>query len=103
MAVSDFERSVITPLVVSAAVMSSVSVYQMLVDITAFNETAFANMRRATGTMYDANVAGITRGAVDRRHASLGRARARMADLRGAAARGGERTPRCGAADRERR
>lgn len=59
MAVSDVERAVITPLVVSAAMMSSVSVYQMLVDISVFNETAFATMKRATGTMYDANVAGI--------------------------------------------
>jgi hypothetical protein len=59
MTVADVERFVVTPLVFSAGMMSAVSVYQMFVDISLFNETAFANMKRATGTMYDANVAGM--------------------------------------------
>jgi hypothetical protein len=55
----DFERVIVTPLVIGAGMMSAVSLYQMFVDIRLFNETTFQPLRRAPGTMYDANVAGM--------------------------------------------
>jgi hypothetical protein len=54
-----FEDVVITPLVLAALVSASVSVYQMFWRISFFNQTAFATIGRATGTLWDANVAGM--------------------------------------------
>jgi O-antigen ligase len=54
----DFERHVVLPLGGSAAVMAAVSVYQLVGDIAFLNETVYAALGRASGTMYDANVCG---------------------------------------------
>jgi hypothetical protein len=54
----DFDRAIVTPLIVSVALLSLVSAYQMFVDMTFLNGTVFASLHRATGTMYDANVSG---------------------------------------------
>jgi hypothetical protein len=53
-----FRAAVVTPLVVSCAVLAAVAICQLFVDITLFNETVFASLGRASGTMYDANVSG---------------------------------------------
>ena len=55
----DLERTIITPLIVGVVVMSAVSAYQTFVDIHFFNETVYQNLGRATGTMWDANLAGM--------------------------------------------
>ena len=55
----DVERTIITPLIVGVVVMSAVSAYQTFVDIHFFNETVYQNLGRATGTMWDANLAGM--------------------------------------------
>lgn len=54
----DFHRAVLTPLALSALVLAGVSIYQLLVDLSFLNETVFAGLGRASGTMYDANVSG---------------------------------------------
>jgi O-antigen ligase len=54
----DFERVVITPLVFGALALALASTYQVVVDAGVWNETVFRALGRATGTMYDANVAG---------------------------------------------
>jgi hypothetical protein len=51
-------RWVIAPLAVSVLVLAAVSVYQMFVDNTVLNATVFGVMGRASGTVFDANVAG---------------------------------------------
>jgi len=51
-------RWVIAPLAVSVLVLALVSGYQMFVDVVALNPTVFGGMGRASGTMFDANVAG---------------------------------------------
>lgn len=55
----DFERVVVTPLLAGAFVMSLAVVYQVAVDPRFLNETVFYVIGRATGTTYDANVAGV--------------------------------------------
>ena len=55
----DVERTVITPLIVGVVVMSAASAYQTFVDIHFFNETVYGYIGRATGTMWDANLAGM--------------------------------------------
>lgn len=54
----DVERDVVLPLGGSAAIMAGVSVYQLFGDIAFLNETVYAALGRASGTMYDANVCG---------------------------------------------
>ena len=54
----DVERVVVTPLLLSSIVMSSASIYQMLVDMRFLNPDVYGSLSRATGTMYDGNVAG---------------------------------------------
>lgn len=55
----DFERAIVLPLAASAVVMAAVTVYQLFVDISFLNETVYAAVHRATGTLYDANVCGV--------------------------------------------
>lgn len=55
----DLERAVVLPLAAGAVVMAAVTVYQLFVDINFLNETVYAAVRRATGTLYDANVCGV--------------------------------------------
>jgi hypothetical protein len=54
----DFDRTIATPLIASVGLLSLVSAYQMFVDMRFLNETVFAGLHRASGTMYDANVSG---------------------------------------------
>ena len=54
----DFHGAVLTPLLVSAGVLSLVSLYQWFVDPAFLDNTVFAVLGRATGTMDDANVSG---------------------------------------------
>jgi len=56
---SSFERRVIWPVFGAAVAASAVAAYQMLVDITFLNGTAFAALGRAVGTMRDANPFGV--------------------------------------------
>lgn len=53
-----FLRWVIAPLSGAAVLMAATSAYQMAFDITAANPTVYARLLRATGTLFDANVAG---------------------------------------------
>jgi hypothetical protein len=53
-----FVRWVATPFVGGAVVLALTSCYQMAVDIRAVNPTVYARLLRATGTLFDANVAG---------------------------------------------
>src|SRR5207249_3295265 len=46
------------PLIVSFAVMAGVGVYQMAGHVMFLNETVYAVYRRASGTLFDANVFG---------------------------------------------
>lgn len=55
----DFERFVVTPLVVSVAALVAVSIHQLVVDVGFLNPTVYASIGRASGTMYDANVSGV--------------------------------------------
>ncbi len=55
----DFHGFVVTPLAASAFVMAGVAIYQLLVDVTFFNETVYGNIGRASGTLFDANVSGV--------------------------------------------
>ena len=52
------ERLVIAPLALSAAVMAAVAIYQLTVDLGFLNETVYAYIGRAAGTVYDANLCG---------------------------------------------
>jgi hypothetical protein len=54
----DFRRSVAIPLAVSCAVMVAVALYQLFVDVTFLNPTIYGAIRRASGTVMDANLAG---------------------------------------------
>jgi O-antigen ligase len=54
----EFDRTVVTPLVLSVLLLVAASIYQMLVDVSFLNPTVFAAFHRAAGTMLDANVAG---------------------------------------------
>lgn len=53
----DFRRTIIAPLVLGSVVLAAASIYQLF-DLTFLNETVFASLGRASGTMYDANVSG---------------------------------------------
>jgi hypothetical protein len=55
----DLERTIITPLVFSAMATAAVSAYQWFIDIHFLNEHAYGTIGRATGAMYDANLAGM--------------------------------------------
>ena len=55
-----FLRWVIAPFAAAAVLMAATSAYQMAFDITAVNPTVYARLLRATGTLFDANVAGAT-------------------------------------------
>jgi hypothetical protein len=54
----DFHRVIATPLVCSVLLLGGVAVYQLFVDVTFLNPTVFANNKRASGTVFDANVCG---------------------------------------------
>ena len=54
----DFARAVVFPLGASALAMSAVSTYQLLGDFTFLNQNVFGGLGRASGTVFDANVAG---------------------------------------------
>ena len=54
----DFLTAVVAPLAVSALLMSIVSIYQLFINLRFLNETVFAYIGRATGTVFDANVCG---------------------------------------------
>lgn len=56
---ASFRRLVLWPLAGAAAVAAAVSLYQLTVDITFLNPTTFAGLKRATGTMLDANAFGL--------------------------------------------
>ena len=53
-----FVRWIATPFALGAVVLAATSAYQMAVDIRAVNPTVYARLLRATGTLFDANVAG---------------------------------------------
>ncbi len=55
----DFERAVVTPLTISAVMLALSVAYQVFVDARLFNFTSYYFLGRATGTMFDANVAGM--------------------------------------------
>ena len=55
----NFEQSVITPLVFGAIANAGVATYQFFIDILFLNEHVFAVTRRASGTMFDGNAAGM--------------------------------------------
>jgi O-antigen ligase len=54
----DFEATILLPLAASTIVMALVSLYQLFVDVAFLNETVYAGVGRAGGTLYDANVSG---------------------------------------------
>jgi hypothetical protein len=54
----DFDRFVAAPLLIGVVAMSSVSIYQMLVNVRFLNPTLYGGIGRASGTMFDGNVAG---------------------------------------------
>jgi len=55
----DLSRWVLAPLGVSLLGLALVSAYQLFVDISFLNQTVYAVLGRAGGTMNDANVAGV--------------------------------------------
>ncbi|MEO7158778.1 MAG: O-antigen ligase family protein, partial [Vicinamibacterales bacterium] len=55
----DYERTIVTPLVAGALLLGLTAVYQFFIDDSLMNETVFRVLGRATGTMWDANVAGM--------------------------------------------
>jgi hypothetical protein len=54
----DFRRFIAWPMACSAAVLALVAVYQLFIDVTFLNPTVYGNLRRASGTVFDANVGG---------------------------------------------
>lgn len=56
---ASFRRLVLWPLAGSALVGAAVALYQLTVDITFLNPTTFAGLKRASGTMLDANAFGV--------------------------------------------
>jgi hypothetical protein len=54
----DFHAFVLAPLVVSGFALAAVSIYQLLFDLSFLNDTVFASIGRASGTMFDGNVSG---------------------------------------------
>jgi hypothetical protein len=54
----DFQATVVLPLVGSALVLSTVTAYQLFVDVHFLNPTVYAFIGRASGPMFDANVSG---------------------------------------------
>lgn len=56
---SAFTRVVLWPLASSAACAAAVSLYQLIADMNFMNPTVFAGLKRATGTMLDANAFGL--------------------------------------------
>ena len=54
----DFHASILAPLGVSLSIMALVAIYQMFVNLSFLNETVYAAVGRAGGTLYDANVCG---------------------------------------------
>ncbi len=55
----DVDRTILQPLVLSIGVSSLVAVYQMFADVTLLNPTVYGAMGRASGTLFDGNVAGL--------------------------------------------
>lgn len=51
--------SVILPLLASAALLVAVALYQFFVDVSFMNQSVYAHLGRATGTYFDANLAGM--------------------------------------------
>jgi hypothetical protein len=54
----DFHSAILAPLGASLSVMALVAIYQMFVNMSFMNETIYAFVGRAGGTLYDANVCG---------------------------------------------
>lgn len=54
----DFHRAIASPLAVSALALAAVSIYQLFGDFMFLNGNVFGGMGRASGTVFDANVAG---------------------------------------------
>ena len=54
----DLHRDIVTPLMMSSVVLAAVSIYQLLFDLQFLNFNQYANLGRASGTMFDANVSG---------------------------------------------
>ena len=55
----DMTTWVLVPLGISLVALAAASSYQLFGDITFLNETVYAAIGRASGTVYDANVAGV--------------------------------------------
>lgn len=55
----DLDATCLLPLLLSISASALVATYQMLVDITFLNETVYGALGRASGTLFDANVAGM--------------------------------------------
>ena len=53
-----FDRVVAIPLACSALVLGVVSLYQLFFDVSFLNLTVYGNLKRASGTVFDANVNG---------------------------------------------
>jgi hypothetical protein len=58
----DMHATVLMPLAASAALMASVAVYQLFVDVRWLNNTVYGEIARASGTVFDANVCGTIAG-----------------------------------------
>src|SRR5262249_30877591 len=58
----DVHATILTPLAASAALMASVAVYQLFVDVRFLNHTVYGEIARASGTVFDANVCGTIAG-----------------------------------------
>src|SRR5262249_24616418 len=54
----DFRSRVAVPLAVSAMTLGAVSAYQLIVNVSFLNNTYFASLHRATGTLFDSNISG---------------------------------------------
>ena len=52
----DFETSIALPLASSVAVLCAIAIYQAVVDVHFLNDTPYAALGRAAGTMFDANL-----------------------------------------------
>lgn len=55
----DLDAVCLRPLVLSVSASAVIATYQMLSDISFLNETAYGAIGRASGTLFDANVAGM--------------------------------------------
>lgn len=54
----EFQTVVLRPLALGCLAMTFVSTYQLFVDVTFLNPTVYGGLGRASGTLFDANVAG---------------------------------------------